>query len=353
METTTETSAPSELLLPVKLGTEVYGEGKKVVNLSFAQFTNDAGGVDAGQEKVKPKRIVVFPMGWPWDASAKATYDFPGQIAKGLDTTCLSISTRSQRDNPEGLALQGEAMYQCLLKNGLDQETQLIIIGHSAGALKGAYLDKVLEDNGFKPALFILVSPMGLNSRSTVGLLKDFLVDTFWTGKKERQKGGVRAGDKNPVAEKVTEQEIQAGFKDSLRKKWQAGGVRGLWSQIKSLVTKDPIFSQIKVPVVDLANDRDMVSNHRSYLPEEAVRNNVAPLTPEADARARQNERVQIARAREQIAREIFKQAESVKVVVPTRQADHNGIPVARGEQVPSLIKRVLSLAERAARRAT
>lgn len=344
---TAEAPVQNEVRPPDSIETKVYGEGKEVVNLTCARFTNGGGNeVSATENKVKSKSMVVFPMGWPWDASAKTTHDFPGQVAKGLDATTFAISTRSQRDNTEGRALQGNAMYQYLLDNGLDKETQLFIIGHSEGAIKGAYLTKTLEDNGFKPALFVVVSPMGLNSRSPVGLLKDFIKDTFITGKKERQKGGVRAGDKHPFVEKVPEKVIQEEFRDSLKKKYQTGGILGLWSQIKGLVTEDPIFSQLKVPIVDLANDKDKVSDHRSYLPlaDEKITG--------ADARTRQDERVRLAKAREILARQKFKESKAVKVVIPTRQADHNGIPVVRGEQVPSLIKRVISLAERAAKKA-
>lgn len=95
MENTTEAPVQNEVRPPDSMETRVYGEGKKVVNLTCAKF----------------------------------------QVAKGLESTTLAVSTRSQRDDTEGRLLQGNAMYNCLLENGLDKETQLIIIGHSEGAI--------------------------------------------------------------------------------------------------------------------------------------------------------------------------------------------------------------------------
>ncbi len=261
------------------MGSESYSSGRQTVSLSFAEFAFGKKEVATSTENPNPKRMVVYSTGWPWDASAKPTWDFPGQLSEGLNATCYSITTRSERDDPQGMVLQAAATRQFLMKHGLDKDTELIIVGHSAGVRKGAYLAKDLQDHDTPAAVLASVSPMGLNSRSIVGLLKDFVRDVFITGKKERQIAGVKAGDKNPVVDKVSEQEVQSGFRDSLKKKWQVGGVRGIWSQIKALVKEDPIYSQIKVPIIDIAPDRDMVSNRRSYISEAGAKSNVSVLT--------------------------------------------------------------------------
>lgn len=377
-----------EIQPPKQLFNEVYGSGNLATRISGAEFG------EANDSKYR----VVYLMGWPWEASAKSTWDFPGQLAKGLNTICFSLSSKTERDDPQGLALQGEAMHQFLLKHGISKDTSVIIVAHAAAAKRGGYLTKVLEDNDIEVGALVLASVMGVSSRNPFGLVKDFITDVLKVGPKERQKAGVRARDKGPVIEKITPQEVTKEFIGTLlkdrRTKWL--GLPLLYSQIKSFSSKDPIFSQIKAPVVDLTGVKDKVSDTDSYLSEAEVRSKMALLTNgeetngekisgerweelrrkakekgeeeefdkqygikaqfiihDRDIRAKADERVRLAKARAVIAEQLFPKSKLVKVVRPTRQDDLNGIVTVRGEQVPSLIKRVITLAERATKKAT
>src|SRR3989338_4520727 len=118
--------------------------------------------------------------------SKHPTKEFPRRLANNFGFRCLSIDTKTPQENPEYLAKQAQATLEFLKKNGIKEVT---IVGHSAGPIKGAYLEVAAQDDAdFKVEGVVIANTRGLDKIGLGELIRRFIKDAFVTGKEYRKK---------------------------------------------------------------------------------------------------------------------------------------------------------------------
>ncbi|MBI3109512.1 alpha/beta hydrolase [Candidatus Daviesbacteria bacterium] len=352
-----------------------YATGKLVEGVGKEDQTFELNGVKGtyevfspeGKESVDQTKAVIYLPGWPWSANEEPTKEFPRRLAKNFGVRCFNIDTKTPRENPEYLAKQAQATLEFLKRNGINEAT---IVGHSAGAIKGAYLEAAAQnDPDFKVKGVVIANTRGLDKIGIRDLLQRFIKDAFEIGKEYRKKL-IKIDIPDP-----SDQVIQSGFRASILrniKEFGWGYIPLLLDQVKTLTQVDPIFGQIKAPVLVLVSEADMVSEYRRYIPDEEVAKNL-PVFPSEDSLAKQatartgsnegffgkylnalKKRINMSRftkGREKYLQdEVFKSSAGVKVLRSERQGDHNAVPGPRAEQVSHISSKTFDRMERSSK---
>ncbi len=312
-----------------------------------------------GKENFDQTKAVIYLPGWPWSASEEPTKEFPGRLAKNFGVRCFNIDTKTPKEDPEYLSKQAQATLEFLKQKGIKEAT---IVGHSAGAIKAAYLEVAAQnDPDFKVKGVVIANTRGLDKIGLGDLLQRFVRDAFVTGK------GFRKNLRKTDIPDPSDQVIQKGFSASIFKNIKEFGwgyIPLLLDQIKTLTQIDPIFGKVKAPVLLLVSEADLVSDYRRYMPEKEVAKNLPPQVPEgsfvqqAETRDKTgNEgffrkylnalrnRINMSRftkGREKYLQDqVFKSSAGVKVLRSERVGDHNAVPGPRAKQVAHIGSRI------------
>ncbi|MBU1000041.1 alpha/beta hydrolase [Patescibacteria group bacterium] len=325
---------------------------------------------DEEREKFDPAKAVIFLPGWPWKADKPITYPLPQSLAEGTGAKTFSIYTRVREFGPDSLRLESAGIAEFLGEQGLNGVT---IVGHSEGAIRAVDLAVILQEQcpGIGVNGVVLLNPMGMDKRSRVQLVKDFLFDVFGVSGQEREKAGVD----NPKG-------LKTQFVQSLLRDIAFAGVRYpkmLLNQMKNLVNINPYLAEIKAPVVIMVTDRDLVSDLRKYLPQSEVESMQPPQTEEElideigrkwdgmdekrktkygtrenyierhkKAYQSRKEMASLTRARQQYLKQtLLSKAENVVFLVGTRHADHGGIVDYRHKAVAHIISGIFDRLKR------
>ncbi len=330
-------------------------EGTKV-KVSWKEFKPEG----KEDKDIDLTKAVIYLPGWPWEAEGKATWELPKRLANRFGQRSFDVSVISQYSDPESMKKRAEAIMRFLEKRDIKEITGF---GHSVGAITAAYLASI--ENRVKSKGVILANPRGLNSMGLWELAKVFVSDAFTVGPGER-----KHKRKTDLEEP---EEIQIGFLKSLLRELQAtaGDFYGAaQNRVDALTKTDPIFSKIKVPVLLLVSDKDLVSEYRKYLPSERAdltgaedqminqagnSNKYENLPQESREKTDKGNflmkyftglksrinRARLTRGRERYLQEkVFTQAPSVHVLRSSEQADHNAVPGPRGETVARIASR-------------
>lgn len=318
-----------------------------------------------GKEGFDQTKAVIYLPGWPWSANEEPTKEFPRRLANNFGFRCFNIDTKTPKEDPEYLTKQAQATLEFLRQSGIREAT---IIGHSAGAIKAAYLETAAQnDPSFKVKGVVIANTRGLDKIGLGDLLQRFIKDAFITGK------GFRKNLRKIDIPDPSDQVIQSGFKASILrniKEFGWGYIPLLLDQIKTLTQIDPIFGKVKAPVLLLISEVDLVSDYRRYMPEKEVAENLPPQPSEGSliqqAQARNTvgnegffrkylnalkKRINMSRftkGREKYLQDqVFKSSEGVKVLRSERVGDHNAVPGPRAEQISHISSKMFDRMKR------
>lgn len=259
------------------------------INFGVAKFGQEKPLPQDTEADGKPvlKKATIYMVGFPWQAKATTPHPFPAQIAEASGEPCYLIDAGDGREDPKSLAIKGKAVAQFLADKGIGE---VVVVAHSAGGPRGAHTIRALQEMHpeIKVDAFVLADAMGLADRNPLALGKDFALDVP-LGKKERQKGGVKAAQKGPTPDAVPEATVQEEFKQSLASMFaesKLGGLSLVTSQVGALTRKDPIYGELnkngnEVPIWYLSGAKDRVSNPQTIFPEVEVRAKMAPAKEE------------------------------------------------------------------------
>ncbi len=289
-----------------------------------------------GKEVVDPTKAVIYLTGFPWSAAEKSIHKFPQVLTNSFGMRGFIIDTKRERDDSDSLAKQADSTRKFFKQKGIKE---VVLVSQSLGVIKQAYLTVNLETtDDIKVKSVIAANPRGLDKMGKRDLVAKFAKDVFKVGLEEKVRN--EQNKIKIVTPEADPKEIQQGFIRSILRNvkyfgWQYAPL--LWSQLKTLTEIDPIFKQIKAPVLLFVASKDLVSETEKYIPGQKV------VPEHKDTKKEQVDANRIAmtqttKGRERYLKEnIFTSAQEVKVLETSRLGDHLAVPGPRAQQVADI----------------
>lgn len=240
--------------MPVISERAVSIEGK-TVNVTAAKF---------GQESFNGKAVMFF-TGWPFDASAKATYDFPRALAKEFKSPAYSLSSVASTVEKDTLGLEAKGTYEYMATELGADIKDIYLVGHSEGTIDVVKLARLYEER--RPDVkvhVVLANPMGFYSQGLTELGKNFLI----------VENSLEPKYANPKVAHLPKVDVLTEIGMSIYKDIKATGLRYpkmILQQLRELTSLNPDLAGLKSPTFVVATEYDPVSQYRKYAPDEKL----------------------------------------------------------------------------------
>ncbi len=292
-------------------------------------------------------------------------------MADGIGRSVYQVDSKTNKIGPDSYNIRAEGIAQFIKAHNFREVT---LVGHSEGSIITAALAVALQKNypDIKQDKVVLMDPVGMHSRKTWDLVRKFVMDPLKVAPKEFKDAGVTP------PKGVTGQLLKGLGRDI--KYFGLRWPKELARQMKGMASLNPMLEQIKAPVLVLTGERDLVSDHSKYLPQEEIDKKAAAIAAKdktqlsqirswlakqikwedlpAEQQAKYESReafmqhlmkgftthedmIKRGKARNQYLKEIFPQAEKVKVLVTSKGAHHGGLTDIRIKQAAHVASRV------------
>lgn len=313
---------------------------------------------------VDESEVALFLVGAPMRAKASVTWDTPKGLAEASKVRAYTLDARPKgRFEQNSVALEVEAIRRFLEELNKQGVSKITIFGHSIGARKGIDLVAVLEQQNPNLQIngLVLSNPMGFYEQEP-GLVGR------WQKEANNEKRIKNPNVPHEPMPKIGFQLVQSVITDAMQTR--LGFKKWVEEQFEALKTVNPNMSKIKVPIVLLLGDLDLVSEADKVLPEEDINKRLPEpdeqgqlmreilkegtkwdqLTPQQQAKFGSKEifiklqREQIAqrgKSRNQYIKERMPNVENSQVIVATKYATHVGFGVERGDQTHHVISKI------------
>lgn len=291
-------------------------------------------------KNLDPKRAIVFIPAWNWLPEVQIVKDISQKVADHSGQRVYTVSSKTDQLGPNSRLTEAKGMAQFLAKHNL---SEIIVIGHSEGGLKATDLVATLEKSSPQTVIdgLVLMDSMGLYEQESKMLRKNFINDPIKIAPKEFKDTGVTPP---PMRESATQ--LLYGIWQDL-KFFGKNYPKKLKEEIAAMAQLNPRLQEIKAPVLIITGERDYVSDHRKYVPEEEINNRVDPALSN---QSKQGQMFKRGKARREYLREsILPSVENVAMIVLSKGSHHSGSTDIRINQVAHVASKIFERMRRPA----
>ncbi|HUC01284.1 MAG TPA: alpha/beta hydrolase [Candidatus Paceibacterota bacterium] len=305
-------------------GSKKYEVNGEAVNVAWKIYQpKEKGYADPSVESEAEKKAVVFMPGWSINERAQSIETLCGEFADYSGGPAYAIDARTDNVLQNSTEIQAEAIRRFIEERGLSNVT---LVGNSLGGVEAIHLTAFLQEDAEKIKIegLVLLDSLSLYDQTVPELGLNYAKDMASTqmtslGVASRRAIGNKPRIKGSTASALAGQNrkyLTDGTAEILKEVMRSGlrYPERMASELRQMTKKNQHLQDIKVPVVMIQGESDLLSN-----PEEIVA---------------EPEKMENLKTREEFLKEnLFTNAPHVAMVVPEKLGNHN-VSFARPEEV-------------------
>lgn len=305
-------------------GFKKYEVGGEAVNVAWKiyqpKIKEEAG---SSAESEGGKKAVIFIPGWSINERAKSIEILCGEFADYSESPAYAIDARTDNVLPNSTEVQAEAVRRFIEEQEL---TDVTLVGNSLGGVEAIHLTAFLQEDAEKIKIegLVLLDSLSLYDQTVPELGLHYAKDIA-----KAQASSSAVISKRAFGNKPRIKESTASALASQNRKYLTGGMaeilrevmrsgvdypKRMASELRQMTKKNPHLQDIKVPVVMIQGEHDLLSDPKKII-----------------SGAEEREHLKL---REEFLKEnIFTNAPHVAMVIPEKLGSHN-VSYTRSEEV-------------------